>query len=377
MKRFVPFVIFALVLISPVLGIGIGPGMVTLEYSPGKVEKVQMIALNQVDIEQTYSASSSAEHITCEPATMIIPDQAQQKFTCTVRIPKLELPPGVHEIGRVRLTETAPPGVGIGAVGAVVSVFRVNIHNPGPYLSAGLSIDNVPQGNEASGTLSVQNIGTDPLSAMEGSLVILDSAENFVSAAPPYAVDALAVGESHSLPVRLPTQTLQSGQYRAVAEIPYAGKKARADALFRIGEKRIRIGDLAPVTIDPGGVAKLTLETESFWSEPIEYYIDFIVRQNGQEVFSVRENLERLLPWATEQIPLYWETGENPPGVYDVLITLRYGDRSEQREFSQLITVQGGKESAEVKITWPIMALMAAGVLIIFMIIMRPFRKNP
>lgn len=348
----------------PVMGIGIGPGMVTLEYTPGKTETVHMIALNQERIEQTYSLSANVDHITCEPGILVIPPNEQRPFTCEVRIPKLDLPSGVHEIGRVRLSETAPVGVGIGAVGAVISVFRVQVRNEGPYLIASLAIGSVPQGSDAAGKLIVTSVGTAPVAGAQGTLAVLDQQGSSVVSIPPYTIEPLAVGESREYPVKLPTAKLISGNYRAVAEISYSGKVARAEGMFKIGEKRIAINNLTTAVVPQGSLVKLVLETESFWSEPMEYYIDFAVQRGADEVHSVRDNLEKLAPWAIGHTTLYWETGNTTPGAYDARITLRYEGATQQRDFQNAVTIEPlPEEKREAR--WRIPVLIGSGVLII------------
>lgn len=362
------FILFALTLSPNVLAIGIGPGTITLEYVPGTTETIEMIALNDIDQQSMFSISASSNFVTCTPGELQMAPMSRESFTCSVRIEKWDLPPGVQEIARIRLSEVAPVGIGVGAVGAVVSIVRVKVPNEGPYLSASLDVQNVAQGQRTSGKLSLANGGTEPIDQVHSSISVVNAAGGSMLSIPPFTIGPFAIGESKDYPVTLPTEQLKSGNYRAMIDVPYNGKSAHAEGWFKIGEKRIDVKGFSADPIAPGGIIRAQLETESFWSEDLQYYIDFIILQKGQEIGSVRNRFENLAAWGSQVTALYWESGSTPPGVYDVRIILKYAGKEERKEFPGAITINAPPEPPR-RAMWRKPALIGIGVLIVLLAI--------
>ncbi|HLC66675.1 MAG TPA: hypothetical protein VJK52_03475 [Candidatus Nanoarchaeia archaeon] len=366
--------LLTLLFIPLVQGVGVGPGTITFDYAPGTVETIDMIAINTINTTSTFTISSTVPYITCTPGMVTVDPSASVPFKCTVSIPQLDLPPGVHQIGRIQVSELPSETAGvIGGLAAVVSIVRVKIPNVGKHLSLSLSIPNTPAGSNVEGTLTAANAGTDPLPEMEAVVAVFS--KDRVLRVPPIAIRIapLEPEQSQQYAVRLATAELSSGEYLATAEVSYAEKKAKQEIPFKVGEVRIAMKNLTAEPVPFGGVAKFQLETDSFWGETIDYQIELRVLQSGIAMGTV-EIRDQINPWQNRFTPIFWETGSTGLGTYDAEVVLKYADRVDRMIFPKVLSIISPppvvSESIVVPKKFPLERLLLAGIVVLLIIVL-------
>ncbi len=334
-------VLVALLLPMDAYALGISPARTELDFEPGMSGTITFSVLNTGHRELTvemYVSGSLAEYIICDTEFLsFTPADSAKEFSCSYAFPESIEKPGHHDtrIGALEVAGEEGPETMAARVG-IESQFWVNVPYPGYYAVVGITAPDVVIGEPVEFTINIQNLGTNPFTAT-GEIQIFSGDEKVstVQAGQVY----IKPNEEKDLTAEWPTADAAADQYMAVAVVTYSGNEAKAEKAFNVGMLEIEILDLPKVTTRQGDIAKFQPSIKSFWNSPIpDVYIDIEILKSGDAVANGRSETFSLAGWEKKEVLMYVDTGNLPPGVYDVRATLHYLNVTSVRD------IQGGLE---------------------------------
>ncbi|MBI1969084.1 hypothetical protein HYS48_00180 [Candidatus Woesearchaeota archaeon] len=359
----------ALLLLSlPAWAIGISPGSMVIDFQPGKTVDIQFKAINTIPAKNTFSVSANSPRMQCQPSTMELEPESEQPFTCTLQFPSIaDQPPGVQEVGRVRLSEIAPAGAGIAAVAAVQSIVRVNYPYEGKYLQIAVIAQNVERGGTLEFVVQLNNLGAEPIEQAQVIIELFNPKGEKVGSIEQLPPVSLALKEVKDVPATFPTGSLPMGNYKAVATVTYDGKTGTGEAEFKIGDVYVQLKDVIAEKGRRGGNPKLNVDLESFWNQEIEYTITVEVSNNGNRIDQITTEPGKIRPWEAKRVDVFWESKDTPVGIYDVKVILRYAGKSEELFKENVIEIVG--ETGEGRISMLPFVVLGAIIVLLGLVI--------
>ncbi|MBI1969388.1 hypothetical protein HYS48_01725 [Candidatus Woesearchaeota archaeon] len=374
--------IVLLLLSAHTLAIGIGPGSTVIDFQPGESADIQMLAVNDGNAKQLFTISSNSPQIVCDTTELETEPGSRVNFLCTVHFPETyDGPPGIHEIGRVTMTETAPIGEGIGAVAAVQAIIRGKYPYTGPHIQVELIAEHVKKKETVPFTIRLRNIGSEAAAAASLSIAIFNQAGELVGAMEDIWEGSLAIDEEKVIQAAFETGDLQPGTYKAIATVPYDGKTVTGETEFKIGDIYLELTDILAAKVQQGTIGKLQIDLGSFWSEAIEYTLTIEIRNNENLISQWTTELAKIEPWASKRVEAFWESKETLIGLYDVKVIVTYAGKTGELLRENILEVVGAEAKEEAKETGmlPYLTLLVViilGVLVITILLWKRRRKK-
>jgi hypothetical protein len=371
------FVAASLYLAQPSLAIGISPGRIEMDFSPGK-----NMTYDVYIIGGSYSSIAVSSKPTggCGLSEYIVPERTEFSldpgekayFTVTVSLPAEYPRPGLHDCGIVA-EETPQEGYsGISAFSAVQMQVWIRVPYPERYLEGKLSVQNVNLSDTAHFTLNLGSVGLKDVTA-SAMITVKDSDGRVVATIRTESVFIKSM-ENGVIEASWDTTGMPAGRYYAEALVDYGAERPLTiGSEFKIGDILVKIINVTyPSDIFPDGIVRLDVLVDSFWNDRIEgAYITLDVTKGGLSVGQTRRSESfDLAPWESRLVPVYWDTSALSEGSYDAVFSVHYAGREER-----------GAVALEIKqrqnpYLWLLIAILAIAAAVAYLVLRKKHRKK-
>ncbi|VVB68468.1 Uncharacterised protein [Candidatus Norongarragalina meridionalis] len=369
---------FAFFSLASALGIS-HQGLVNIDYTPGFNESYGYAAVNgagnedvafaryvcgelspyvnlnpeageQILVQKDCNAISSG--VTAIPIPHVLPGGGIKYFSYTVSLPQAtpsDLKPGINQafLGFMQVVSST------GAIGGRVAVqipITVYVPYPGKYVELELTAANAKKGEPIAFSLRAENKGTETVTA-HATIKIYDSKNAELKTLDAGSAE-IGSKNSSTFTASLDTADMEAASYKAKASVEYGGSApATAEATFKVGELAATVNITNIENAYVGKTAKIYVEAESMWGDPIENAYVEITAQKDDNVYGPFKTPSETLPaWGKKQFSaVYWDVPSN--GRFLMNATLHYDDKTAVASRTVDVTEATPTEEATVEAT--------------------------
>jgi hypothetical protein len=202
---------------------------------------------------------------------------------------------------------------------------------PGKYLEASLSADTVNIGDPVHFTITVKNLGLEPLNEIGSTISIFENADKLGS----IETDTVSLQPQESAELQGEWLTTKGGKFRAIADVFYDEFSTTAETMFTVGQLIVNIKNIEYADIVAGTIGKISIAVESKWNAQITDIYDemFIYAADGKVLADVQGNPFSLSALGKYTDTLYWDTKNIQPGAYTGRVILHYAGQTTEQDF--------------------------------------------
>lgn len=343
----VSFAAALLSFVQPSLAIGISPGRIELDFSPGRNSTYEICVIGG-----SYESIvvSSRQYGKCGLAEYIIPDKTELTLnagerTCMkvgIFLPSDYPRPGLHECEIVAAEVSQGGYSGVSAFSAATMQVWIRVPYPERYLEGSLSAPNVNLSGIAQFTVSLESMGLQDVTA-GGLIKVTDSSGRAAATVQTGSVFVKSM-EKGVLQATWDTSGMPAGRYYAEAVVEYGAEEPLSmGSGFKIGDILVRVVNITyPEDIFPDQIVKLEVLADSYWNDRIEgSYVTLDVKKDGMQAGESRSESFDLEPWESRTVPLYWDTAGLSEGSYVAEISVHYSGKTEKGIAALVIKPRG------------------------------------
>ncbi|MFW6311960.1 MAG: hypothetical protein ACOC1K_06975 [Nanoarchaeota archaeon] len=341
---------FVVVNLSCVFAIGITPGRTTINFKPGLSKDVSFSILNSEHKEMSVVFAirgNMSEYISMDKNTVDFSSSEKSKsFSYKVNLPEDYNEfggPGTHkaEVVALEIPKNMPKDLeGSPSLIATVAVItQVHIEVPYPNKYAEASVDVISSPDEVVFVIPVNNKGKLDIVDSYAEIEIYDSMNEQVASLKTDSKEIPAL-KRKDLSTKWDASNINPGEYFAKVTVFYDDEVINLEREFEVGQKALEVIEINIDNFRLGEIAKFEALVENKWSEDIENaYLNIIVYNNEEEVMTDFKSPTYNIPaLSREKMISYWDTAGVHEGVYDGKLTLRYGDKVDERNIQLKIT---------------------------------------
>jgi hypothetical protein len=337
--RLALFLLFALILSSAAMALGVAPSRQYVEYTPGQTISGQLTIINNEGNEfraGVYGDGEFADIVKLPNSLILVPKEQQ-----TVTVPyEITLPesmrPGEQVINIVirQFPVESEGGTVVTAQMAVIAEIIVRVPYPGKYAEAKMFISDADKTDRpVTFTTMVYNFGTDD---------IKDASVQVGIFGPTWE----QVGESRSahVPIKSKQETridalwepnVSKGSYVAVATVRYDDKTLKIEKAFDLGAFTIDVSDISVKKFTLGDVAKFDITLFNSWNSEIkDIYVEMIVEDKlGNKMTEFKTTTVDIPAQAEKTVEAYWYTEGVTSDTYKVKLLVHYAGKVTEKDY--------------------------------------------
>ena len=343
-------IFLALAVISNAMAIGITPGRVTLDFTPGLQKTIEIKVINNEhkDMRVMFGVMGElADYITLNTKSVDFKaDEESKTFSYTFTLP-IALTPGQHET-KIAAAELPPEGTGegvyIGSTVVVTSQLLIKSPYPYKYAEVRLNVKESPINGTTNFYVEVENLGQQDLVDMQAVIEIM-GATNEKIAIVKTDTQTVPAGKKLALTASWKAE-VYAGQYKALASLVYdEGKIANAESIFGVGSLELDVVDISVRNFKLGDIAKFDITVENKWNEEIkDVYAQLkISDQQNQEIANVKTPSLNVPPLGRQVLNAYWDTAGVREGTYSGKLLLNYANKVLEKQLKTEINLNSIK----------------------------------
>lgn len=320
MKRSVPIILMIgyIIVLLPFIkaAVGLSPGSYTLDFFPGLQKDLYFTFLFDSNTEAEISAVGALKDYVTLSTNKI-------KGTALVQV-SLKLPNKIEKPGdntvEIVAKQIEKGSGGVHLVGNVIGVITVKVPYPGKYAEISLATTDANAGDDINISVYIDNKGSETVIA-KSKIKIVDSTNKTLEERDIGA----EVVETKTLKVnsyKLSTVNYKPGDYRAIAIVDYGVENPVVrEKSFRLGRLYVGISNYTKEFVK-GGIAKLDIEVESFWNDPIDNLYATVRIINHTIDFTTPS--VQLEPWEKKYISGFFDSSLIEENSFKANITVYY-----------------------------------------------------
>jgi len=360
-------VIFLISLLCEVYAIvGVSPPVYEVDFSPNLKERFMFTFIFDENAEaELYTEGNLAEYVTLSKSHI----RGTESVVATLSLPANIETPGRNTIA-VGAKQYAKNKGGVGIVGNVRGLIRVEVPYPGKYATVALSTTNVNAGDPVDLEVKISNLGKESIAA-ETSIRIEDKSGKYI--------ETLVLGSkfietqnSAFFSTKLDTINYGAGDYLATAVVNYGGKTAEAKRIFRLGELNVRIINHTK-ELERDKINKFDVDIESLWNDPIEnVFANITIIGYPINTLTPSTNLGS---WANARLTGFFDTSPIKENKFQAKIIFHY-DGGTTTEVVELRFKKEGKFYSQGLMIGVIAGIVIIILVLIIIILLRRKKKS-
>jgi len=380
------FFILALSINSEARGIGMRGGnlIVAINYVPNfeqtyyysvipYTDEPMDITMEVENDNRDGTTSDLSKYLIVEPVVFsgVMPRQ-EPFFSVTVRLPKEIKEPGTHKL-HVTAVEALKNSEGIAVRAGVEAIFYINVPYEGQYLTYSMETENVNQGTPIPITLSLSNLGKEPINELYADIVLFDSQKNKMDSVKTETIE-MKGQENAVLRSEVKSIGLVAGEYVVNATVHYDGKQVSRAQKIKVGELKLSIINQTKEIVS-GKVNEIDVEIESEWAETVKNVYAQIQIGNNPVIKTLSEDL---LGFQKITLKAFFDATNVKPGIYDMLIKAYYEEKLTSKTVKINVVKGESAEFANGKISFTniLMAVIILVVVIINIVLFKILLKK-
>ncbi len=328
-------VLFFIINLFIVSGLGVSPGRTVVSFVPNEVYKGEVCFRPEgnphlkIDVE-----GELAEYITLEKEELFIQgDSGCVEYT--LRMPASFDKPGRHT-ANIRGLEIIGEQEGGGLITAKVRInsqLWVLVPYPGKYLEINyFRASNVEAGEKVTFEAKATSRGDHVISLAKGYIYVYNREDRLIGGTQTDSAINIETDEERTFTATWDSGDYEKGNYHALLRLKYDGSESNATTKFKLGGLDVELINYTR-ELAPGGIKEFYLTVDSIWSEAIpnlKAEVDVynpLNHSEDDEPLASFETLTRVLPaWGTQRLLGYLDTSKLDLGVYDLDIQLFFAN---------------------------------------------------
>lgn len=376
--------IFVLVsLTSSAFALGITPSKKTIEFSPNMHEAISFRIINSenkdVDII-IYPRGELAEFVKLDKTILHMSKHEREKtITYEISLPASLKRPGVNLLEIVVEEAATSLDKPTSIAGKIALIHQLLVKSPsnGQYATVIFSANNPEQNQELQFTYSLFNEGDQDIAGFSAELEIYDASG--LVGKETYDFLKLKEGEVRK-EIKLFSQKLAPGEYRAVTKISYAGKIINMDTNFVVGGSLLEIQAISSPEFKLSRINKLNVALFNKGTQQLNnVFAEIIVKDNNEKAYSIFKTLTADIPASSGGVLFgYWDTSTIPVGQYLIDVKAKYGSKVSEKVFevfvspmelkSSAVSISGGAVTAKLNGTNSLMPILTVAFIILMIV---------
>lgn len=328
----------SLIAIMPlVFALGVTPGRTTIIFEPNLEKNISFLILNSAESSIKVGLSSTGElgrHISFSEDSFSISTGGEKQASALLRLPN-ELSPGVHK-AQIIISEIFSERIDgetfVRASASVITEVNVVVPYPGKYAEADIYALASKDNKEVDFTIPIVNRGKLGIEKAKATIEIYDSSKRKISSLSTNEI-SIATGERGEVFAKWEGD-ISPGEYSASATLIYDDKVLTLEKDFSVGSPMLEIEQIAINDFTLGGIAKFEVMLANKWNEELRntYSTIAVYDTNGELLDEFKSPLYDISPMEKNIIVSYWDTTGVKKGIYDAVLTIRYGENSIDRK---------------------------------------------
>lgn len=352
-------ILFALLLIPFSAAIGISPAQTELLAGQQQEIVFDVINDNQELLQARIFVEELQEFVSIDTQTVQLTSQQRQEIRAQIQIPQ-QTPPGTYT-GSIVVEEQLQGSVQentVQGLPAVKHTVQIIVPADGKHIGARILLSTSATDIPIRVTVPVRNIGTQDITAVSAQVTITSPQQQTQTLQT--STQELRVGQTKNLETTWRPQT--AGPYQLQADITYDNQQIQLQQEVDIGDMVLEVD--RPIISDFvfGDIAQITLPVTNQWGDTlrgVNAQIE-IRNQQGQLVDTLQSPSVTIPALAQANITVFWETQQQPAGIYQAQAIISYPPKSVVTSF------EVGYEQQE---TNTVVYILATAILIIFIYI--------
>jgi hypothetical protein len=365
MKRGLFLVLFFSFIFSSVAvsAIGISPDRTNIKFEPFKEGEFNIIVINTYDENITMAVELEgklARYFNIEENTSDIEKGGMKRFVITYKFPHEIATPGKN-IMKIKVRKVAKKGQGISAVLNVISTVNVEVPYPEKYITYDFSLKSANIGQNLDFKFKVNNKGLKNLFVIRPVVDIYkkDDLENqirqFKGNVFKIDVDGSVVAD-----FSINSTELGEGEFFVDAHVNFDGFESKHRNLsFGVGYEDVEVYNHTKKVL-VGGIREYSVYLKNMWNSLVEdVYLEAYIEDKGKHLTKkFVSHTVNLKPLAIEEVPVFLDITDIPPGKYTVVVDIYYGELVKQEKLT--IKIDDGFEITNSMILIFILVLLVA-----------------
>ncbi|MBI2449439.1 hypothetical protein HYV49_04030 [Candidatus Pacearchaeota archaeon] len=358
--KIITYILFLLLASYLASAIGITPGKVTEDFSPGLERDVGFSVINSEKKDMNvlfYVKGDLGEHVTLNKQFDAFSRFDETKsYTYSIRLPErlnpgkhvaeivaLELPPGAYQQGtfveagrdggNVSVAVIQPLGSStfVGAVAGVITQFEIFVPYPGKFIEAELDIYQDKNTGKTIFSIAAISRGKLDIVNLKADIDIYTSLNQKVGTIETDSISLTSGRRGVLLKEWMPD--VPPGPYRAVATVHYDENIIELEKVFNIGEVILEIESIEVKNFQLGGIGKFEVTVRNIGSSDIlNAYLNIVVfNKEGETMADFKSPTYDVNALSREKMIAFWDTAGVQKGVYEGKIILHYLEREDEK----------------------------------------------
>jgi hypothetical protein len=363
MKRGLIFLGLFLVLCGSVNAIGISPDRTYIPFEPSKVGQFDIIVLNTYRENITVGIELEgklARYFKVEDKEGFIEENGMEKFLISYKLPNEISTPGKNFVN-IKIRKIMGKEKGISAVLNVISTVNVEVPYPEKYVTYDFKVDSVNIGENLFFKFKITNKGIKDLFIVR-PVVDVYSINNLKDRAGQFkgTVFKLASGEEYLENFEVNSTTIGKGEFLADAYVNFDGLDSiHKNLSFAVGYEDVEVYNHTNVLL-VGGIRKYSVYLKNMWNLLVkDVYLEAHIEKDGAVLTekSVSHTVD-MEPLDIAEVPVFLDITNLPPGKYDVIVDVYYGELIKQERLT--VKIDDGFEITNGMILIFILVLLVA-----------------
>ena len=325
-----------LCLLPIVQSIGVAPAYKEVFFEPGKELDLSFRIINndQKDMKIILYTKGELANNAEIPNKIEIKSHELEKTVDYKVIQPLKLNPGINILS-VYIVESNIQEDNVDVVKTnlgIVHKLKIIVPYPGEYLQGMMFIEGNKPNKDIHFTLSLNNLGTERLDNIKGTIVISDSKDRGVAQIVTTTTSLDSKQKGKIVGNWIPKE---KGRYTTQAIISYNDEVLLIEKEIEVGEILIKIKDIKVVRFKLGDISRMDLLLENTWNEDIEKVLakTEIYDEHSNKISTYDSSPVDIGPNSEKEIPVYWETQEVEPGNYILNVILEYFGKKTEKSY--------------------------------------------
>lgn len=345
--------------------VGVRPAYYEIDFEPNlRKDFVFYYAFNDGVGADVYIEGDLAEYVKLNT------DETSNGLPVVV---SLNLPGDIEKPGRHLLFIGAKqkPGEsgGIGIVGDVRGVIRVDVPYPGKYIESSLETNNANPGDLVRIKLTAENKGKETVDISPIVEIFYNSGDEKDSFK--FKSRTITPASEEIFIYEINTSDYFAGNYNVSSIIEYGGERpSYAEGMIRIGELYIDILNTTNY-FEKDKINRFEIDIESFWNDPIGgVYANVSVSENNVQFITPAISVN---PWEKKVLTGFFDTTGFEKEKFNATVTINYEGKTTSKTFSLEFKKEG---LGAVYIIVGISVLIIIVLIILVLIFVKRRRKN-
>lgn len=342
------FIVLTVLLCAQISALGITPGRITVNFSPGLQQHLSFTVVNSEHkdlklVAQARGALNGSVYFEENVFTMPA-NQYEKKLDFELKLPST-LTPGLHVIDLVviQIPDQTPLGQAtVGTALAVTTQLYVRVPYPGKYMEGELNV--LGNAEEKKFYVRAASRGSEKIDKALANIAIFSNEGREITRLKT-DVRSFAPGEQAELVATWKVDA-PLGRYVAKAVLDYDHQKLLLEEQFEIGDFVLELLDLFVTDFTLGSIAKFNLVVQNRWNEAINkaYAQMRVLDKDFNELADISSSTYDIPAGEKTTTVYYWDTKDIKEGLYNANVLLFYADKKTQQDLKLAV----GKKSIQV-----------------------------